>query len=60
MSSPDFSDAILMQYETPLPDDFDMDGIRTRVREKAGVWNARLRYRLLVLDSSTQILDSRS
>jgi hypothetical protein len=39
MSSPDFSDAILMQYETPLPDDFDMDGIRTRVREKAGVFD---------------------
>jgi hypothetical protein len=35
MSNPDFSDAILMQYETPLPDDFDMEGIRIRVREKA-------------------------
>jgi hypothetical protein len=35
MSNPDFSDAVLMQYETPLPDDFDMEGIRTRVREKA-------------------------
>jgi hypothetical protein len=35
MSNPDFSDAILMQYETPLPDDFDMEGIRNRVQEKA-------------------------
>jgi Domain of unknown function (DUF4865) len=35
MSNPDFSDAILMQYETPLPDDFDMEGIRIRVQQKA-------------------------
>jgi hypothetical protein len=35
MSNPDFSNAVLMQYETPLPDDFDMDSVRTRVREKA-------------------------
>jgi uncharacterized protein DUF4865 len=35
MSSPDFSDAILMRYETPLPDDFDMEAIRIRIHEKA-------------------------
>ena len=28
-----------MQYETPLPVDFDMEGVRTRVREKAGVFD---------------------
>ncbi len=39
MSYPDFSNAVLMQYETPLPDDFDMDGVRTRVREKAGAFD---------------------
>jgi hypothetical protein len=39
VSYPDFSNAILMQYETPLPDDFDMEGVRTRVREKAGVFD---------------------
>jgi hypothetical protein len=39
MSSPDFSNAILMQYETPFPDDFDMEGIQIRVREKAGVFD---------------------
>ena len=39
MSDPDFSNAVLMQYETPLPDDFDMDGVRTRVREKAGAFD---------------------
>jgi Domain of unknown function (DUF4865) len=39
MSNPDSSNALLMQYETPLPDDFDMEGIRTRVREKAGAFD---------------------
>jgi hypothetical protein len=39
MSDPDFSNAVLMQYETPLPDDFDMNGVRTRVREKAGAFD---------------------
>ena len=39
VSHPDFSNAILMQYETPLPDDFDMEAVRTRVREKAGVFD---------------------
>ena len=28
-------DQILMQYETPLPDDFDMDQVRSRVRKLA-------------------------
>jgi len=28
-------DQILMQYETPLPDDFDMDQVRNRVRKLA-------------------------
>jgi hypothetical protein len=28
-----------MQYETPLPDVFDMNGVRTRVREKAGAFD---------------------
>ncbi len=28
-------DQILMQYETPLPDDFDMDLVRSRVRKLA-------------------------
>ena len=35
MSDPEPSNALLMQYETPLPDDFDMNGVRMRVREKA-------------------------
>jgi hypothetical protein len=39
MNYPDFADAIFLQYETPLPDDFDMDGVRTRVREKATVFD---------------------
>lgn len=39
MSDPDFSNSVLMQYETPLPDDFDMNGVRTRVREKAGAFD---------------------
>ena len=39
MSDPDFSNAVLMQYETPLPDDFDMNGVRARVREKAGAFD---------------------
>jgi hypothetical protein len=28
-------DHILMQYETPLPDDFDMEQIRVRARKLA-------------------------
>jgi Domain of unknown function (DUF4865) len=40
MQYPDFSNALLMQYETPLPDDFDMASIRARVREKAQVFDA--------------------
>jgi hypothetical protein len=39
MSYPDFSNAVLMQYETPLPDDFDMDGVRRRVQEKAALFD---------------------
>jgi hypothetical protein len=39
MNHPDFSNTVLMQYETPLPDDFDMDSIRTRVREKGGIFD---------------------
>jgi Domain of unknown function (DUF4865) len=39
MSDPDLSNAVLMQYETPLSDDFDMNGIRMRVREKAGAFD---------------------
>jgi len=39
MSYPDFSNAVLMQYETPLPDDFDMDSVRIRVREKAALFD---------------------
>jgi Domain of unknown function (DUF4865) len=39
MSDPNLSNAVLMQYETPLPDDFDMNGIRTRVLEKAGAFD---------------------
>jgi hypothetical protein len=39
MSYADFSKAVLMQYETPLPDDFDMDSVRTRVREKGGIFD---------------------
>jgi hypothetical protein len=33
MSNPDFSDAILMQYETPLPDDFDMEELGRAIQE---------------------------
>jgi hypothetical protein len=39
MQYPDFSNALLMQYETPLPDDFNMAGIRTRAQEKAGAFD---------------------
>jgi hypothetical protein len=39
MSYPGFADAVFMQYETPLPDDFDMESVRTRVREKATVFD---------------------
>jgi hypothetical protein len=39
MNYPNFSNALLMQYETPLPDHFDMDGIRSRVREKAAAFD---------------------
>ena len=39
MTYPDFSNAALMQYETPLPDDFDMGSVRTRVREKGGIFD---------------------
>jgi Domain of unknown function (DUF4865) len=39
MHHPDFSNALLMQYETPLPDDFDMASIRARVQEKTQVFD---------------------
>jgi hypothetical protein len=39
MNYPDFSNAVLMQYETPLPDDFDMDSVRIRVREKGALFD---------------------
>lgn len=39
MSYPDFSNAVLMQYETPLPDDFEMERVRARARERAGAFD---------------------
>jgi len=39
MLAPNFSNALLLQYETPLPDDYDIKGVRERISEVAPVFD---------------------